>query len=181
MAKSYAVFSAIGADRVGIVDDIAALVSGGGGNIEESKMAVLGSEFAVMMLVSMEADALQTLVARVPEIESSLSLKIGVKHTHESSVPERGRPYSLETVSLDGKGILHSVSAVLRKYGINIEDLETRTERAPLTGAPLFRMKANVVLGQGVAIGALRRELEELQTAQDLDILLMPLVPTRRD
>jgi glycine cleavage system transcriptional repressor len=72
---------------------------------------------------------------------------------------------------------VHSVSAVLRKYGINIEDLETRTERAPLTGAPLFRMKANIVLGPGVAIGALRRELEELQAAQDLDIVLMPLVP----
>lgn len=42
-------------------------------------------------------------------------------------------------------------------------------------------MKANVVLGPGVVIGALRRKLEELQAAQDLDILLQPLVPTRRD
>jgi glycine cleavage system transcriptional repressor len=196
MAKVYAVFSAIGADRVGIVDDISGLVSEDGGNIEESKMAVLGSEFAVMMLVSMEAAALDALIARTPEIEARLSLKIGVQRTRENSArensarensaresfaPERGRPYSLETVSLDGKGIVHSVSTVLRKYGINIEDLETRTDRAPLTGAPLFRMKANVVLGQGVAIAALRRELEELQAAQDLDIILMPLVSTRRD
>jgi glycine cleavage system transcriptional repressor len=181
MAKAYAVLSAIGADRVGIVDDISGFVSDGGGNIEESKMAVLGGEFAVMMLISMEDEALADLMARGAQIEEKLSLKIWLKRTHEGSIPERGRPYSLETVSLDGKGILHSVSAVLRKYGINIEDLETSTERAPLTGAPLFRMKANVVLGQGVAIGALRRELEELQTAQDLDILLMPLVPTRRD
>jgi glycine cleavage system transcriptional repressor len=166
-------------------------VSEDGGNIEESKMAVLGSEFAVMMLVSMEAAALDALIARTPEIEARLSLKIGVQRTRENSArensaresfaPERGRPYSLETVSLDGKGIVHSVSTVLRKYGINIEDLETRTDRAPLTGAPLFRMKANVVLGQGVAIAALRRELEELQAAQDLDIILMPLVSTRRD
>ena len=187
MSKAYAVFSAIGADRVGIVDDISGLVSGGGGNIEESKMAVLGGEFAVMMLISMEAEALDSLVAKTPQIESSLSLKIGIKATRESardvaaSGQARGRPYSLETVSLDGEGIVHSVSAVLRGYGINIEDLETRTERAPLTGAPLFRMKASIVLGPGVAIGALRRELEELEAAQDLDIVLMPLVPTRRD
>jgi glycine cleavage system transcriptional repressor len=181
MAKAYAVFSAIVADRLGIVDDISGLVSEGGGNIEESKMAVLGSEFAVMMLVSMEDAALEALIARTGELESGLSLKIAFKRTSEGRGSERGRPYSLETVSLDGNGIVHSVSSVLRKYGINIEDLETRTERAPLTGAPLFRMKANVVLGQGVAIAALRRELEELQAAQDLDILLMPLVPTRRD
>jgi glycine cleavage system transcriptional repressor len=181
MGKAYAVFSAIGADRLGIVDDISGIVSEGGGNIEESKMAVLGSEFAVMMLVSMEAEALEALIARTGELEARLSLKIAFKRTREGGGSERGRPYSLETVSLDGAGIVHSVSSVLRKYGINIEDLETRTERAPLTGAPLFRMKANVVLGQGVAIAALRRELEELQAAQDLDILLMPLVPTRRD
>jgi len=181
MGIAYAVFSAIGADRVGIVDDISGLVSEGGGNIEESKMAVLGSEFAVMMLVSMEAEALDALIARTGEIETRLSLKIGVKRTRESFAPEHGRPYSLETVSLDGKGIVHSVSAVLRKHGINIEDLETRTDRAPLTGAPLFRMKANIVLGQGCAIGALRRELEDLQATQDLDIILMPLVPTRQD
>lgn len=193
MGKAYAVFSAIGADRVGIVDDLSGLVSESGGNIEESKMAVLGGEFAVMMLVSMESRALDAFVVRTAELEAKLSLKLGVVPTRESArdhaaslaadlaVSERGRPYVLETVSLDGQGIVHSVSAVLRRYGINIEELETRTERAPLTGAPLFRMKANVVLGQGVAIGALRRELEELQTAQDLDILLQPLVPTRRD
>ena len=155
-------------------------------------MAVLGGEFAVMMLVSMESRALDAFVARTAELEAKLSLKMGVvrhpreRRDHAASSrrtrgPERGRPYVLETVSLDGQGIVHSVSAVLRQYGINIEELETRTERAPLTGAPLFRMKANVVLGQGVAIGALRRELEELQAAQDLDILLQPLVPTRRD
>ncbi len=181
MGKTYAVLSAIGADRVGIVDDLSGLVSEDGGNIEESKMAVLGSEFTVMMLVSMKSEVLEALIARIPAIEARLSLKIGIQPTHESTAPERGRPYSLETVSLDGKGIVHSVSTVLRKYGINIEDLETRTDRAPLTGAPLFRMKANVVLGPGVAIAALRQELEELQATQDLDILLMPLVPTRRD
>jgi glycine cleavage system transcriptional repressor len=181
MGKAYAVFSAIGEDRVGIVDDISGLVSECGGNIEESKMAVLGSEFAVMMLVSMEEAGLEALIARTAETEARLSLKIGVKKTREGGSQERGRPYSLETVSLDGRGIVHSVSAVLRRHGINIEDLETRTEMAPLTGAPLFRMRANVVLGPGVSIGALRRELEELQAAQDLDIILMPLVPTRRD
>jgi Glycine cleavage system regulatory protein len=183
MAKEYAVLSAIGADRVGIVDDLSRAVAEGGGNIEESKMAVLGGEFAVMMLVSMEAEALESLSSKAAELERRFELKIGLKRTRESSLgaAERGRPYSLETVSLDGAGIVHSVSAVLRKYGINIEDLETRTDRAPLTGAPLFRMKANVVVGPAVSVSALRRELELLQAAQDLDIILMPLVPARRD
>jgi len=188
MAKAFAVLSAIGADRVGIVDDLAALVSDKGGNIEESKMAVLGGEFAVMMLFSMDEAALGPLVREVGGLEANLGLKVGIERTRApekegSAAAEagRGRPYSLETVSLDGRGIVHAVSAVLRSYGINIEDLETRTERAPLTGAPLFRMKANVVLGPEVVASSLRRELEELRTGQDLDVVLQPLVPTRRD
>jgi len=181
MAQVYAVISAVGADRVGIVDDLSGIVSDAGGNIEESKMAVLGGEFAVIMLVAMDGKALDVLVARTAELETSLGLKFGVKRTNSGSAQGQGRPYSLETVSLDGRGIVHSVSAVLRKHGINIEDLETSTDSAPLTGASLFRMNANIVLGPNVSVLALRRELEQLQADQDLDISLTPLVTSRLD
>lgn len=180
MGKAYAVISAIGADRVGIVDELSGVISQAGGNIEESKMAVLGGDFAVMMLVSLEATAFVALQARAAEIEKGLGLKVEIKPTKESSAQLKGRPYSLETISLDGQGIVHSVSAVLHRNHINIEELETRTEGAPLTGAPLFRMKAEIVVGPEVSIAALRRELEELQADQDLDIILTPLVPARR-
>jgi glycine cleavage system transcriptional repressor len=181
MSKAYIVISAIGADRVGIVDDLSGIVAEAGGNIEESKMAVLGGEFAVMMLVAMDATATAALEARSPEMEASLGLHIGIKRTGEASRLKGGRPYVVETVSLDGKGIVHAVSAVLRRRGINIEELETRTESAPLTGAPLFRMKAGIVLGSGVSAYDLRRELEELQMRQDIDVNLAPLVPIRMD
>jgi len=179
MSRAFAVFSAIGADRVGIVDDLSGLVADAGGNIEESKMAVLGSEFAVMMLVSMDEAAMNALATSISKTETQFGLKLGLVRTKEPTPPERGRPYILETVSLDGRGIVHAVSAVLRGHGINIEDLETETERAPLTGAPMFRMRANIVLGPSVSISALRRELEGLEAGQDIDIVLMPVVPTR--
>ena len=181
MAQVYAVISAVGADRVGIVDDLSGIVAEAGGNIEESKMAVLGGEFAVIMLVSIEAKALDSMVAGTAGIEASLGLKFGIKPTRAATSMAQGRPYSLETVSLDGRGIVHSVSAVLRRHGINIEDLETSTDSAPLTGASLFRMNANIVLGSGVSVLALRHELELLQVDQDLDISLTPLVSPRLD
>ncbi|HSV56240.1 MAG TPA: ACT domain-containing protein [Magnetospirillaceae bacterium] len=181
MSKVYILVSALGADRVGIVDDLSGIVADAGGNIEESKMAVLGGEFAVMMLVAADEPAAAVLESRMGDAESSLGLRIAVKRTFEASKPEGGRPYSLETVSLDSRGIVHAVSAVLRRRGINIEELETRTERAPLTGAPLFHMKAQIVIGPRQSAAALRRELEELHTGQDLDVALTPLVPSRMD
>lgn len=181
MASSYAVITAVGSDRVGIVDDLSGLIAGAGGNIEESKMAVLGGEFAVIMLISMDAASMSGFAAKASSMEATLGLKLSVKPTEAGPAEGSGRPYSLETVSLDGRGIVHSVSAVLRRHGINIEELETSTDSAPLTGASLFRMNASIVIGPGVSVVALRRELESLQADQDLDISLSPLVGIRLD
>jgi len=46
------VLSAIGSDRTGVVQDITKVIMACDGNIEESRMATLGSEFAMLMLVS---------------------------------------------------------------------------------------------------------------------------------
>lgn len=181
MAVSYAVITAVGSDRVGIVDDLSGLIAEAGGNIEESKMAVLGGEFAVIMLISMDAKILADFLAKADAMEGALGLKLSVRPTESAPGAGLGRPYSLETVSLDGRGIVHSVSVVLRKHGINIEEMDTSTDSAPLTGASLFRMNANVVIGPGVSVVALRRELEALQADQDLDISLTPLVGIRLD
>ncbi|MDA8409097.1 MAG: amino acid-binding protein [Treponema sp.] len=179
MSRVFAVISAIGADRVGIVDELSGLISEAGGNVEESKMAVLGGDFSVMMLISLEQKALESLLSRIGEMEKGLGLKVGITPTKETALRADGRPYSLETVSLDGRGILHAVSAILHHHGVNIEELETSTEGAPLTGAPLFRLRASIVLGAGVHVAALRSELEALENARELDISLTPLVPSR--
>lgn len=92
-------------------------------------------------------------------------------------MPETGRPYLLETVSLDTPGIVHTVTAALRKHGVNIESFETDTAPAPWTGAPMFRMRAHVVVGPSVEIGRLKDDLAHLEAGQDLDVRLRPVFP----
>ena len=41
-----------------------------------------------------------------------------------------GIPYTLKCVSLDGPGIIHTVTRFIRTAGINIENLETETAHA---------------------------------------------------
>ena len=75
MATGFVVLTAIGPDRVGIVDDISGAVSGAGCNIEESKMAVLGGEFAVIMLVSGPAGSVEAMTRALP----ALGVKLGLQ------------------------------------------------------------------------------------------------------
>ncbi len=175
MGRSYVVLTAVGPDRVGIVDDLAAAVTAGSCNIEESKMAVLGGEFAVIMLVSGAAGSVEALSRSLPGMGEKLSLHVEARPTREPRPGEKGRPYLLEAVSLDTPGIVHSVTAILRAHRINIEDLETDTAAAPWTGAPMFRLKAHLVVGPSVAIAKLREELARLQQEHDLDIALKPV------
>lgn len=175
MARAYAVLTAIGPDRVGIVDDVSGAVSTGACNIEESKMAVLGGEFAVIMLVSGEPAGVETLTRSLPGLGDRLGLRIACKPTREPHPAQSGRPYQLEAVSLDTPGIVHALTAVLRAHDINIEDLETDTAAAPWTGAPMFRMKAHLIVAPSVSIARLRDELAKLQEKHDLDIALKPV------
>jgi glycine cleavage system transcriptional repressor len=175
MAKAYFVLTAVGPDRVGIVDDLSGAVSAAGCNIEESKMAVLGGEFAVIMLASGQFGATDALATSLPALGEKLSLHIECRPTSHPRAGEKGRPYLLEAVSLDTPGIVHSVTAILRGHGINIEDLDADTAAAPWTGAPMFRLKAHLVIGPSVSIPRLKEELFRLQQEHDLDIALKPV------
>src|SRR3954468_4075153 len=59
------VLTLTGPDRIGIVDEVTGLLLERGGNVETSRMARLGGEFAVLMLVSMPAE-------HVPGLNESL-------------------------------------------------------------------------------------------------------------
>jgi len=175
MGRGFSVLTAVGPDRVGIVDDLSGAVTGAGANIEESKMAVLGGEFAVIMLVSGSEASQQSLCVSLPALGEKLGLRVTCQPTHEPRAEEKGRPYLLTAVCLDTPGIVHSVTALLRTHAINIEDLETETAAAPWTGAPMFRLSAHLVIGPSVSIGALKEELARLQREHDLDIVLKPV------
>ena len=49
--KTYLVISALGEDQPGIVNRLSKVLLDQGCNIEDSRMTVLGGEFAVMLLV----------------------------------------------------------------------------------------------------------------------------------
>ena len=81
MAKAYVVLTAVGPDRVGIVDDISGSVTAAACNIEESKMAVLGGEFAVIMLVSGASARVDSLVRSLPAVSALVIVVVGVAMT----------------------------------------------------------------------------------------------------
>lgn len=169
MNSSYAVIRAIGTDRVGIVEDLTTLVEEFSCNIEESKMSVLGGEFAVMMLVSAEAAQIELLRGHCSEGSPFADLQVDVIPTDVQS-RSPGVPYRIDTLSLDSPGIVHAVTSLLAREQINIEELDTDTLSAPFTGSPMFSMRIRINLSGPKQAADLEERLFGLGYDRDLDI-----------
>lgn len=170
MNNNLAVLTAVGQDRIGIVDDLSSAIEARKGNILESRMSVLGGEFAVIMLLSGEKRTISSIMGDLDQLEASTNLRIEIKPTNKAEKDKNGIPYTLSCVSLDSPGIIHSVTRFIRSEGINIENLETETSHAPWTGAPLFKMKAHVIVPLSVSVQDIRSGLNQLEHEKDLDI-----------
>jgi glycine cleavage system transcriptional repressor len=146
-------------------------------NIEESKMAVLGGEFAMIVLVSGDPESVATLVDAARAGGFVEGLEVSAKQTSPHAQPANSRPYRIECVSLDTPGIVHAVTSLLRERGINIDELETETSGAPFTGAPMFQIRITTMLAPDVHVAELRTALGEVASEHDLDIRVLPIVP----
>ena len=171
----YFVLTAIGTDRVGIVDELAEILEARGCNIEESRMAVLGKEFAVILLASGPPQAVADLKAETESIRSGIGLHVEIRSTESPGAPAGGRPYRIEAVSLDAPGIMHAVTTILKREGVNIEEISTETSSAPFTGAVMFHIRGVVILPPELHAAALREKLGSLEHERDIDILLEAL------
>ena len=80
MEKLLAV-TAIGPDRAGVVRDLSQAVTSAGGSIRESRMIALGSEFAVMMLVSGNWHTVTKLQSAFQLLQQQSNLTVTVRET----------------------------------------------------------------------------------------------------
>ncbi len=171
--KKFLVLSGIGADQTGLVDEVAAFLAERGLNIEESRMAVLGGEFALILLASGENLSVKQLRKEIKGLEKSTGLSFSLKKT----AAPRGKdqptlPFQLHAAGMDHPGIVHEITRIFHEKKINIESLETRVSAAPVSGTPVFSMKCTVSVPADIKISDLRHELEEAADDLNLDIEL---------
>jgi glycine cleavage system transcriptional repressor len=169
------VLSAIGTDRTGVVQDITRVIMECGGNIEESRMTTLGSEFAMLMLVSGNWTTLGKLERELEKLDKNDDLTFTIRKTDERRAREDRMPYAVDVVSLDHEGIVFSLANFFASHDIEIADVATRRYSAAHTGAPMFAVQMAINVPSSVHIAQLRDEFHELCDRMNLDGLLDPV------
>jgi glycine cleavage system regulatory protein len=131
------VLTVIGADRPGIVEQLSDQVLAAGANWEESRMARLAGKFAGLLRVSVDAAQADRLAGSLRALSSS-DLTVVVERSTDAD-PGRSVSLTLEIIGSDRPGIVHDISHVLARQGINIEELETEIASAAMSGEMIFR------------------------------------------
>ncbi|HWO40798.1 MAG TPA: ACT domain-containing protein [Candidatus Eisenbacteria bacterium] len=177
--KNHLVLTAIGPDRVGLVEKLSAFIAERGCNIEDSKMAVFCGEFAIIMLITGTTHELVRIAGEYRDLEVQTGLTIAIKTPASRKPPAAVVPYRLTVSCMDHPGIVHKVSRALSAFGINIESMETTTYAAPESGTPIFRLEARLSVPRETSIDGLRERFTEIQREESIDLELSP-VPEKR-
>jgi glycine cleavage system transcriptional repressor len=175
---NYLVLSALGSDRPGLVAEVTEYLSARGANIEDSRMVVLGAEFGILVLVSGPKEAIDRIGQDAKGLEERTKTGILVRRTKSPEEHRRAAviPCVITAEALDHEGIVRAVALAISKMGINIVSLETTSYNAPVTGSPLFRLEATIDLPRGVSVGEVRKQMDEVARAENLDLSVRSLV-----
>jgi glycine cleavage system regulatory protein len=165
-------------DKPGLVDAIASLVQEHQGNWLESRMCHLGGRFAGILRVELPQAKQDQFLKAVKTLESQGWTTV-VHPTVSSSTSSTSQESVLELVGQDRPGIVREISHVLALHQVNIEELFTETQSAPMSGDLLFHARIIVRIPAACSLQELRKSLEKIASDLMVDISLNDAAVTK--
>ncbi len=176
--RKWFILSAVGRDRPGIVADLAQLVFDCEANLEDSRMTLLGNEFAAILLCSGTTDDVEQKLhdgAKRLEWENRLTVFIRpVEGDLRPPVPGPGNKlFRIIAEGADRAGIVAQVCRALADHSVNIADLQSTTLPSP-SGAALYRMTLLTEVPDTLASSELARTLDQVGATLGVDVSIEP-------
>ncbi|MDH3559571.1 MAG: glycine cleavage system protein R [Gammaproteobacteria bacterium] len=172
---SQLVLSALGEDKAGIIDELSRCVMDCGCDIIDSRMTVLGGDFAILLLVAGNWNNIAKLETQVGPLEERLSLMITARRTTPREIRKDLLPYGVDVVALDQPGIVHNLASFFSQRNINIQEMATSTYAAAHTGTPMFSVHLSVDIPASMQISVLRDEFMDFCDQLNLDAVIEPI------
>jgi len=171
---NYALLSAIGKDRPGIVAAVSNVLYRAGCNIEDSTMARLGGDFVIMLMLRLpEGTTAQQLAEAMNPVRRDFQLTIDISDLRPEEVePQPESPKHIIWVyGSDKPGIVAKVSRILADRNINITNLRTHVVQRE---EPLYVMTMEAEIPPFVDQSELRKQLNEAAAELGVQVELKP-------
>lgn len=171
--ESTFVLTAIGKDKPGLVESLAAVVASHGGNWLESHLGRLGGQFAGVVRISLPENRVKDLETALRGLQSK-GLKVEAQPDVEAAKTD-GTEAELTLIGQDRPGMVRQISEALARHGINVEELETECRSAPMSGENLFHARARVFVPKDCSTAELDNEFEKIAADLMAEIKLNPV------
>ncbi len=172
--QEYLVISAIGEDKPGIINALSKVATQHQCNILDTRMTVLGGEFALLMMISGLSAQLESASEQISTTADRLGLTTILKRTQPRQSAQTSRPYRVEVVAIDHPGIVTEIAGFFSSQEINIEEMETGAYAAAHTGTPMFSLEMAVNIPGTVAIAKLKDTFINFCDERNLDATIEP-------
>lgn len=171
MDTSY-IITFIGDDRPGLVEQLSSVIESNGGNWHESRLSQLGGKFAGLVLVTLPADNAQTLESGLKNLSAS-GLSVRVTATGATTTaPAPGRDITLTVIGPDRLGIVREVSRALSERDINVVEMDSHVQSAPMSAEMIFSARIDARIPQATDLDDLHDSLEEIANHMTVEIEL---------
>lgn len=175
-AQAYVAIMALCPDRPGLVAAVSEFLRERGANIEDSRMAVLGDQFGIMLLASGRDPDISRIEAEIPALRD-VGFDLIVRRTPSPAERKLSAmiPCVVTADAIDHEGIVHAVSLAIHELGVNIVSMQANAYPAPVSGSPLFRLEARIEIPPGRSVDQVLAALNSVAERERLDIQLREL------
>jgi glycine cleavage system transcriptional repressor len=173
--SNYLVITAVGNDRPGIVNELTKFIHDSGCNIADSRMTILGGEFALILLLSGNWNAIAKIEGMLPKVADTLGLNLTAKRTEPR--PQQGNllNYHVDALAIDQPGLVHRVTDFFSSRNINIESLNTDSYNAAHTGTPMFSISMTVNIPADQSLSQIREQYLDFCDGMNMDGMMEPV------
>jgi glycine cleavage system transcriptional repressor len=172
--RMHVAVTAVGADRPGIVAAVSRVLYDFGGNIEDSRMAILGGHFAMVLIVALPDGArIDELERALMDPARALDLITSVRPVADApALQAGGTPYVVSVYGADKPGIVWHISEALAAARVNISDLATH-----IVGdqEPVYVMILEVDVPPGADAEAIGNALKVIGSELGVDVAFNPM------
>ena len=163
------ILSLIGPDKPGIVSNISKIVKNHSGNIDKSRMIRLGDFFTIMVLITIDKN---NILGLEKEFNNHSNYKISIYELNSKQTENTDNTiYTVHLNGVDSEGLVYKITNELAKLSINIEELETNRENAPMSGLALFSLTAKITHPK-LDYNILKQKMTKLESNLDVNIIL---------
>lgn len=174
--------SAVGRDQPGIVAAVTGVLAAHGGNLQDSTMATLQGQFAIVLIVAApDGTDAAAIEADLAPVAAHYDLVVAVRALHESPAPgdgglptatgAGGAALAIAVHGADRPGIVHQLTTALADVGGSVVDLATHLVGPP--EQPVYTLAIRATVPPGAEAGITGR-LQQVASALGVHCTVRP-------